>query len=105
MPESDVLERCDRVRAHDARESADPLGDYRVSLVWHRGAPLLSRGEILLRLEHLRALQVTDLCGELFERGGNNRESRHELGVPIALHDLRRDGIGLQAETLADILL
>ena len=35
------------------------------------------------------------------ERGGHDRERREQLGVPVALEDLRRDRLGLEPEPLA----
>ena len=43
--------------------------------------------------------------GELLERGRGNRQRRHQLGVPIALDDLRRHRRRLEAEAAADASL
>src|SRR5581483_6399831 len=41
VPQRDVLEADERVRADDAGKPADALRDHRVALVWHRRRPLL----------------------------------------------------------------
>ena len=76
--------------ADDAREPADPLGDDRVALVRHRRRALLPAPERLLDLAHLGAGEVADLEREPLERGGDERERAEQLGVPVALDDLRR---------------
>ena len=101
MPERDVLEPDERIRAHDPREAADALGDDRVALVRHRRGALLALAERLGDLGHLGARQVADLERELLERGGDERERGEQLGMPVALDDLRRDRLGLEPEPLA----
>ena len=64
----------------------------------HRGGTLLPFPERLLRLAHLGALQMTDLDGELFQRGADERDCPEVLGVAVALHDLRSDGIRSEPE-------
>ena len=101
MPERDVLEADERSGAHDPREPADPLGDDRVPLVRHRRRALLALAERLLHLGHLGARQVPDLEREALERGGGDGERGEQLRVPVALDDLRRGRLGLEAEPLA----
>ena len=101
VPERDVLEADERVRAHDAREPADALGDDRVPLVRHRRRALLAAAERLLHLADLGAREVPDLERERVERRGDDRERREQLGVAVALEDLRRGGRRLEAEPLA----
>jgi hypothetical protein len=48
---------------------------------------------------------VSDLEGELLDRGGADGERRQVLGVHVALDDLRGDGRGLESEARADPLL
>ena len=67
VPERDVLEPDERVRADDAREAADPLGDDRVALVRHRRRALLASAERLLHLRDLRTREVPDLERERVE--------------------------------------
>ena len=101
MPERDVLEPDERSRPHDAREPADPLGDDRIPLVRHRRGALLALAERLLHLGHLGPRQVTDLDREPLERGRGQGERGEQLGVTVALDDLRRGRLGLEAEPLA----
>ena len=68
-----------RVAAHDARQPADALAQLRVALVRHRARARLPLGERLLRLEHLRPLQVADLLRHALERCGDDRERRDEV--------------------------
>ena len=88
-------------RAHDPREPADALGDDRVALVRHRRGALLAAAERLLDLAHLRAREVADLEREPLERGGDQRQRVEQLGVAVALEDLRRARRRLEAEPLA----
>src|SRR3954469_9512602 len=62
---------------------------------------LLAPAERLLHLADLGARQVPDLEVEGVERGRDDRERREELGVAVALEDLRRGGRGLQPDPLA----
>ena len=105
MPERDVLERRDGVAAVEARHAADALAVDGVALVRHRGRALLSRGEILLRLADIRALEVAHLRRDLLERRGADGDRRDELRVAVALDDLRREAHRREAELLADHLL
>src|SRR5947207_13113283 len=54
-----------------------------------------------MNLGHLRARKMAHLERELLERRGDDRERRQQLGVPVALQDLRRGRRGLETETLA----
>ena len=87
--------------ADDAREPADPLGDDRVALVRHRRRALLALAERLLHLGDLGAREVADLERERVERRGDDRERGEQLGVAVALEDLRRGRRGLEPEPLA----
>ena len=79
-------------RAHDAREPADPLGDdFGFRLCGIADEPFWPVRERLLDLAHLGAREVADLGREPVERRGDERERREQLGVPVALDDLRRD--------------
>src|SRR5581483_6545630 len=98
VPQRDVLEADERGPAHDARETADALRHDRVALVGHRRRALLALPERLLHLGHLGARQVADLEGEGVERGGDDGERAQELGMPVALQDLRRGRRRLEAE-------
>ena len=101
VPERDVLEADQSRGPHDAGESADPLGDDRISLVRHGGGALLPASEGLLHLSHLRAGQMADLGREALERRGAEGERGQELRVAVAGDDLRRGGLGDEPEPLA----
>jgi len=101
VPERDVLEADEGAGADDPGEPADPLGDDRVPLVRHRRRALLAAAERLLHLAHLGAREMPDLESEGVERGGDDRQRRQELGVPVALDDLGRRWRRLEAEPLA----
>ena len=101
VPEGDVLETDERVGPHDARDPADALGRDRVALVRHRRRALLAAAERLLDLAHLGAREVADLGREAVERRGEQRQRREQLGVTVALQDLRRARSRLEAEPLA----
>src|SRR5581483_1709377 len=75
--------------------------DDRVALVRHRRRALLALAERLLHLGDLRAREVADLERERVERRGDDREGAEELGVPVALEDLRRGRSRLEPEPLA----
>src|SRR6202008_2952359 len=87
VPERDVLEPDERVRADDPCKAADPLGDDRVPLVRHRRRALLTAAERLLDLGALRPRKVTDLERELVERRGEDGERSQQLRMPVALQD------------------
>src|SRR6202035_2158360 len=59
---------------------------------------LLAGAKRLLRLPHLRALQVTDLDREALEPGSGDGDRREQLGVTVAGNDLRGDVLPLEAE-------
>ena len=86
-----------------ARQADDLLAADRVALVRHRRRALLPLGERLLDLADFGLLQAANLERELLERRGRDRQRRQQLGVPIALNDLRRDRRRLEPETPADI--
>ena len=103
VPERDVLERRMRVGAQQPRQADDLLAADRVALVRHRRRALLALAERLLDLADLGLLQAADLERELLERRGGDRQRRQQLGVAIALDDLRGDRRRLQAEAPADV--
>jgi hypothetical protein len=70
-------------------EAADALTLLRVALVRHRGGASLALGEGLLDLQDFRPLKVAQLCCEAVEGGGDDGECRDEVGVAVAVDDLR----------------
>ena len=105
VPQRHVLERRHGVAAQQARQARQVLAQDRVLLVRHRRGALLPLAERLLRLADLGALPVADLDRELLDGGAEQRQRVEELGVAIALHDLRGDGLGAQAERGERLLL
>src|SRR6185312_2722156 len=105
MPEGDVLERRLRIAPHHPRQPANLLARDRVLFVRHRRRALLADREILRGFSYLGALQVTDLERDLLETRRQSRERRHELRMPVALDNLRRDRRGLEAKARANLLL
>ena len=103
VPQGNVLHGRERVCPDDAGKTGKILGRDGVPLVRHGGRSLLAFGEILLRLEHLGPLQMAKLDGKFFDRRGDERERRQELGMPVALHHLRRHRFRLEPELPADI--
>jgi hypothetical protein len=100
VPEGHVLEPDERVRAHDACEAADALGDHGVALVRHGRGAFLALAEGFRDLADLRAREVADLESEPLQRGGDERKRAEQLGVAVTLHDLRRDRLRLEPEPL-----
>ncbi len=101
VPEGDILETDERIAPHHPRQAADPLGDDRVSLVRHRGGPLLAHSEGLLDLAHLGPRQVPDFERKTLERRRDRRKRREELRMAISLDDLRGARRRLEPERFA----
>jgi hypothetical protein len=101
VPQRDVLEPDERVRADDAGEAADALGDDRVSLVRHGRGAFLVVPERLLDLAHLGAGEVADLGREPLERRGRESQRGEQLCVAVALQHLGRGGRRLEPEPFA----
>ena len=78
-------------------EAGDLLAADRVALVRHRRRALLPLAERLFDFADFGLLQPANLERELLERRRRDRQRRHQLGVPIALNDLRRDRRRLRA--------
>ena len=105
VPERDVLEGGGRVGPHDAGEAGDVLRKHGVALVRHGGGAFLPCREILLRLQHLGALQVTHLDGEPLQGRGDDGEHREEHRVPVARDHLGRNRLRGQPELGRDVRL
>ena len=103
VPQRDVLQCSDRVAAHEAREAAEFFAGDRVALVRHRGTALLAWRKVFLHFEHFGPLQVPELGGPAINRGCDEREHGVKFRMAVALHDLRRERRGREAESLADI--
>ena len=83
----------------------DLLAADRIPLVRHRRRALLAFAERFLDFANLGLLQAANLERELLERRGGDGQRRQQLGVTIALDDLRRDRRRLQTKPLAHRLL
>ena len=102
VPERDVLETDDArsprtTRARPQIRSA-MIG---LRLCGIADEPFWPRAERLLDLAHLRAREMPDLGREAIERRRDERERGEQLGVAVALEDLRRARRRLEPETLA----
>ena len=76
---------------------------HRVALVRHGGGALLAGWKVLLGLEHLGALQVADLRSPAARCRATTASAAKNIGVAVARDDLRRDGLGRQAELRGDV--
>ncbi len=71
----------------------------------HGAAPLLSRGEIFLHLEHFRALQVAELGRPAIDAAGDQRQRAHEMGVRSRWIICVERSAALSPSFLADVFL
>ena len=104
VPEGDVFERGHGVAAQDAGEAAQFFAGDRVALVGHGGAAFLPGREILFDFEHFSALEVAELGGPAVDARPDEGDRLLELGVAVALDDLRGESGGNEAELAADHL-
>ena len=105
VPEGDVFQRGHGVAAQHAREAGEAFPGDGVALVRHGAAAFLAFGERLFGFEHFGALQVAELHRPTLDARADERQRELEFGVDVALHDLRGDGRGAQAELLANVSL
>jgi hypothetical protein len=85
-------------------EAGEVFGQHRVALVRHRRRALLALGEILLRFQHLGALQMADFGGDALDGGGDDAERGEEHRMAVARDHLGRDRLGRQAHGLRNML-
>src|SRR2546423_2979351 len=104
MPKRDVFQTNDAVRANQPRHSAKTLRKNRVTLVRHGARTLLALLEFFLRFANFRALPMSNLQREFFQRRSDHCQRAKILSVRITLNDLRRDGSRAQAELRANLL-
>src|SRR5580700_5701521 len=104
MPERDVFESRLSIGADYAGEAGNLLACDGIAFVGHGGAALLARGEWLLGLANLGALQVADLECNFVKARGDAGEYGNVVGVKIARQDLGSDGSGFQTKAGADPL-
>ena len=105
VPQRDIFERGERIRAHHAREAANLLARHGIALVRHGRAAALLAAKRLLHFANFGALQMADLERHALKRRRDNRERGKILRVAVALDHLRRNRRGGEAEPLADFLL
>src|SRR5206468_5963166 len=105
VPEGDVLQGGQRVAAQDARQAGEPFARDRVALVRHGAGAFLALGETFFGFEHFGALQVAELGGPPLHARPDERQRAEELGVDVALDDLRGDGRRPQTQLAADLRL
>ena len=101
VPQGDVIERCDGVPAHQSRQTANTLAEFRIALVGHRRrtcAHVALATEWLFDLPNLGALQRSDFGRKFIQGRRNERKGLDELGVTVALDDLVRDRRRRQAK-------
>src|ERR1700751_980415 len=104
MPQADIFVGGDHVGAAEARQTADLLANYRITLVRHRRAAALFAAERLFGFADFSALQVANFDGDFFERGGDEGHGADIVRVAVALNDLRGDRSHIEAEALANAL-
>src|SRR4030095_3159333 len=104
VPKGDIFESRNRVAANHTRKAGHALPGNWVAFVWHGARAFLTLGEEFFGFENFSALKMTKFGGPTFDARSNKRQVRHKFGVNVALHNLRGDGRGLQAEFLADKL-
>ena len=105
VPEDVVLQGDGGMAAQDARQPGDALAADGIALVRHGRGAFLAAGERLLDLEHLGLLQVADLDGDLLQGGAQQGQRPDDLGVAVALDDLRGDAAGLQSQPAQRLFL
>src|SRR5208282_1607666 len=98
VPEGDVFEGGHGVAAEHAGKASEALPGDGIALVRHGAAAFLAFGEGFFGFEDFGALQVAEFNRPAFDARADERQRGHELGVDVALDDLRGDGCGTQAE-------
>ncbi len=94
-----------RVAAQHAREAGEAFPRDGVALVRHGAAAFLAFGERFFGFEHFGALQVAELHRPTLDARADEGHGELKFGVDVALHDLRGDGRGAEAQLLADVSL
>ena len=103
VPQRHVLQGRHGIAADHTGQTGEAFPGDRVPLVRHGAAALLATGEGFLGFQNLGALQVAELHGPVLEARGHESQPVHELGMDVALDDLRGDGRGLESEALANM--
>src|ERR1035437_9076963 len=102
VPERDVFQRGDGVAAQHAREAGETFPGDGIAFVRHGARTFLASGERLFGFENFGALQMAEFDGPTLDARADEGECGLEFSVEVALHDLRGDGRGTQAELFAD---
>ena len=79
VPEGHVFQGRQGVAPEHPGQAAEVFRQDRVALVGHGRRPLLARGEPLLRLPHLGALEVADLQGHFFHAGADQGQGEEDI--------------------------
>src|SRR5271156_58711 len=104
VPQRDIFEGGERIRAHHAGQAADLFARDGIAFVRHGGTAALFAAERLLHFTHFGALQMANFLCNAFQRCGDDCERREILRVAVAFNYLRSDWRGGEAEALADFL-
>src|ERR1700754_4581535 len=102
VPERDVLESDQTVRANNAGHATDAFRDDRITFVRHRTRALLTFSKLFLRFTHFGALPVTNVEGKLLERRRDHGERVEIFGISVSLDHLSRNRRGFQTKTRAN---
>ena len=105
VPERDVFQGGDGVAAQHAREAGQAFPSDGIALVRHGAGTFLAFGERFFGFQNFRALQMAKFHRPAFDARADERERGLKFRVDVALHDLRGDGRGAQAEFFADKFL
>ena len=68
----------------------------------HGRAAFLSLTKIFFNFENFSSLQMTKFCCPAIDAGSDHGQRRHELGMPVTLHDLGRQRRRFQPELFTD---
>src|ERR1035437_9875757 len=102
VPQCDIFQRGDGVAAQHAREAGETFPGDGIALVRYGARTFLADGESLFGFENFGALQMAEFDGPTLDARADEGARGLEFRVDVALHDLRGDGRGTQAELFAD---
>src|SRR5213082_2551341 len=105
VPKRDVFQRRQRVPSHNSSQPTQPLTGYRIALVRHGRATLLTFAKKFFYFQNFSALKMAEFGGPAVDRRCDQRQCRQKFSVPIALHDLGRDCGWTQPKFLANFAL
>src|SRR5688572_30290254 len=105
MPGGYAFEHRMRVSSQQAGQAANGLAIPGISLMWHRARAGLPCGERFLHFEYLSALQVAQLGRDALHTCAQKSQGVQEVGMAVAVDDLRACGIRCEAQPVANPLL